>query len=96
MENRIREEKAAWLLYNLNKKHTLSIRVVLISDTHSQHERLGKLPFGDLLIHAGLSIIIDILGHCSHSLLSFAGDFVETRPPKPDEYIKVTKVCSVK
>ena len=70
--------------------------MVLISDTHSQHERLGKLPLGDLLIHAGMSIIIDILGQFSHSLLSFAGDFVETRPPKPDEYIKVTKIYSVK
>ena len=33
---------------------TYSIRVVLISDTHSQHERLGQLPHGDLLIHAGV------------------------------------------
>ena len=31
-----------------------SIRVVLISDTHSQHERLGQLPPGELLIHAGI------------------------------------------
>jgi len=49
-------------------RRQISIRVVLISDTHSQHERLGQLPHGDLLIHAG--------------------DFVESRPPKPDEYIK--------
>ena len=82
--------------FQFTPKSILSIRVVLISDTHSQHERLGKLPLGDLLIHAGLSIIIDILGQFSHSLLSFAGDFVETRPPKPDEYIKVTKIYSVK
>jgi len=49
-------------------RRQISIRVVLISDTHSQHERLGQLPHGDLLIHAG--------------------DFVESRPPKLDEYIK--------
>lgn len=54
--------------FNYISLRHMSIRVVLISDTHSQHERLGKLPLGDLLIHAG--------------------DFVETRPPKPDEYIK--------
>ena len=32
---------------------TPSLRVVLISDTHSHHARLGTLPPGDLLIHAG-------------------------------------------
>lgn len=42
------------------------MKVVLISDTHSHHEKLGELPPGDLLIHAG--------------------DFTESRPPKPDEY----------
>lgn len=29
------------------------MRLVLISDTHEQHEALGKLPEGDVLIHAG-------------------------------------------
>jgi len=30
-----------------------SIRIVLISDTHSRHDALGHLPPGDLLIHSG-------------------------------------------
>ncbi|KAH9897918.1 metallophosphoesterase domain-containing protein 1 [Cubamyces lactineus] len=29
------------------------VRVVCISDTHSQHAKLGTLPDGDILIHAG-------------------------------------------
>lgn len=29
------------------------IRLILISDTHEQHEALGTLPEGDVLIHAG-------------------------------------------
>lgn len=29
------------------------MRLVLISDTHEQHEALGTLPEGDVLIHAG-------------------------------------------
>lgn len=29
------------------------VRLVCISDTHSQHERLGTLPEGDVLLHAG-------------------------------------------
>ena len=28
-------------------------RIVLISDTHSVHQKLGSLPAGDILIHAG-------------------------------------------
>ena len=28
-------------------------RIVFISDTHSVHEKLGHLPAGDVLIHAG-------------------------------------------
>jgi len=40
--------------------------VVLISDTHSWHRRLGELPSGDVLVHAG--------------------DFTESRPPRPEEY----------
>ena len=27
--------------------------IVFISDTHEKHRQLGRLPFGDLLIHAG-------------------------------------------
>lgn len=42
------------------------MRVVLISDTHSHHDKLGILPQGQILIHAG--------------------DFTESRPPKPQEY----------
>lgn len=30
-----------------------SVRIVFISDTHSQHDGLGELPGGDVLIHAG-------------------------------------------
>ena len=30
-----------------------SCRIVFISDTHSVHEKLGHLPAGDVLIHAG-------------------------------------------
>ena len=30
-----------------------SCRIVFISDTHSVHEKLGCLPAGDVLIHAG-------------------------------------------
>ena len=30
-----------------------SCRIVLISDTHCVHRRLGVLPAGDLLIHGG-------------------------------------------
>lgn len=30
-----------------------SLRVVCISDTHSQHRRLSSLPRGDVLVHAG-------------------------------------------
>jgi len=30
-----------------------SIRIVFISDTHSEHEKHGDLPNGDILIHAG-------------------------------------------
>merc|ERR1719233_209988 len=29
------------------------VRLVLISDTHSWHDKLGPLPAGDILIHAG-------------------------------------------
>jgi Icc-related predicted phosphoesterase len=29
------------------------VRLVCISDTHSQHHRLGTLPEGDVLVHAG-------------------------------------------
>lgn len=29
------------------------MKLVLISDTHEQHDKLGKLPDGDVLIHAG-------------------------------------------
>lgn len=29
------------------------MRIVFISDTHSQHRGLGDLPYGDVLIHAG-------------------------------------------
>lgn len=29
------------------------LKLVLISDTHEQHDKLGKLPDGDVLIHAG-------------------------------------------
>ncbi|CDO73139.1 hypothetical protein BN946_scf185007.g194 [Trametes cinnabarina] len=29
------------------------VRIVCISDTHSQHAKLGTLPDGDVLIHAG-------------------------------------------
>ncbi|KAL7285594.1 hypothetical protein ACG7TL_000698 [Trametes sanguinea] len=47
--------------YHLTAQHThtntipgeLPIRVVCISDTHSQHAQLGTLPDGDILIHAG-------------------------------------------
>ena len=42
------------------------VRLVLISDTHCSHAKLGPLPAGDILIHAG--------------------DFTESRPPKPGEY----------
>ena len=31
----------------------LNLRVVLISDTHGHHRKLGELPPGDVLIHAG-------------------------------------------
>ena len=30
-----------------------NVKIVLISDTHSRHEKLGTLPDGDILIHAG-------------------------------------------
>jgi len=30
-----------------------TIRIVLISDTHSRHDALGSLPHGDVLLHAG-------------------------------------------
>merc|ERR1712173_375640 len=30
-----------------------SVRIVFISDTHSEHEKHGNLPNGDILIHAG-------------------------------------------
>lgn len=30
-----------------------TVRLVLISDTHEQHEKLGRLPDGDVLVHAG-------------------------------------------
>jgi len=30
-----------------------SMRVVIISDTHSHHKKLRELPQGDMLIHAG-------------------------------------------
>ena len=29
------------------------VKIVFISDTHSRHEKLGDLPPGDILIHAG-------------------------------------------
>jgi len=29
------------------------VRIVFISDTHSDHTKLGKLPHGDILVHAG-------------------------------------------
>lgn len=29
------------------------MKIVLISDTHSKHKRLGELPEGDMIIHAG-------------------------------------------
>jgi Icc-related predicted phosphoesterase len=29
------------------------VRIVAISDTHGKHSHLGKLPYGDILIHAG-------------------------------------------
>ncbi len=31
----------------------MTIRIVAISDTHGMHERIGALPDGDILIHAG-------------------------------------------
>lgn len=30
-----------------------NLKIVLISDTHEQHEKLGSLPEGEVLIHAG-------------------------------------------
>ena len=41
------EEESKW------GKDDKCCRLVFISDTHSVHERLGVLPAGDVLIHAG-------------------------------------------
>ena len=66
---------------NKNEK----VRIVFISDTHSDHEKLGKLPYGDILVHAGI-MLIDFTLKCFYHLKLFLGDFTQTRPSKPDEY----------
>ena len=34
-----------------------NVKIVFISDTHSRHGKLGTLPDGDILIHAGTNIV---------------------------------------
>ena len=36
---------------------TEKVRIVFISDTHSDHTKLGKLPHGDILVHAGKNLL---------------------------------------
>ena len=37
----------------MSDKSDESCQIVFISDTHSLHNRLGVLPEGDILVHAG-------------------------------------------
>lgn len=39
-------------------------RIVILSDTHSLHDRLGPIPEGDILIHAGDFSNVGSLGDC--------------------------------
>jgi len=39
------------------KEGTDTIRLVIVSDTHSRHESLGDLPSGDVFIHAGDTVM---------------------------------------
>ena len=41
---------------NKNDIQTNNVKILFISDTHSRHEKLGTLPDGDILIHAGTVI----------------------------------------
>ena len=36
---------------------TEKVRIVFISDTHSDHTKLGKLPDGEILVHAGKNLL---------------------------------------
>ena len=52
------------------------VRLVCISDTHGMHERIsGKLPEGDILIHAG-----DLLGHGTVEELVDVNDWLAQQP----------------
>merc|ERR1719187_1756519 len=45
---------SVWKGRNLSERsEEESCRIVFISDTHSVHKRLGLLPGGDILVHAG-------------------------------------------
>ena len=54
---------------------TEKVRIVFISDTHSDHTKLGKLPHGDILVHAGKNLLshFALSGSLSCSILSYVG-----------------------
>ena len=51
------------------------MKIVCISDTHEQHHKLGKLPDGDVLIHAG-----DLTGAGKYPALMAAADWLRSQP----------------